>query len=401
MASLPTIISWFLTGKLPTQQQFTETWNSFWHKDEEIPQAKIQGLGTSLNNKADKSQVSGHINDSNAHGINDKLELKADKTQIQALTEAIAGKANSVHTHEMSGVNGLTDALSGKSNTGHTHAISEVTGLNEALAGKSASGHTHEIVSINGLQGALDGKLNKGANPAYEKLEETSDKFGFALFSRLGAVVRSAKMKWDESNSKLTISGSQALWEATPEVTDGNMGIKVLDNAQESFKIFDSISNFFSTGIKSGKRVVQIFTAFRLVNGVSNNETEFKAEMCDGNTTTLIKSIDVPTDSIITIDIANICVMNIDKASLTGFAQFAFQNDAGVIIDVSNPDMKFARQYSRIKAAPGSVASNETRFDVAIVGTALKVNFVNTENKLVNAHCEIKHNVSVRPVAMT
>lgn len=39
-----TILNWFKTGKKPTQQQFWDSWASFWHKSEQIPIAKIAGV---------------------------------------------------------------------------------------------------------------------------------------------------------------------------------------------------------------------------------------------------------------------------------------------------------------------------------------------------------------------
>ena len=43
------------------------------------------------------------------------------------LTEALAGKANSVHTHSTDQVTGLDTALAGKANSSHTHAASQIT----------------------------------------------------------------------------------------------------------------------------------------------------------------------------------------------------------------------------------------------------------------------------------
>ncbi len=42
MASLATIISWFRTGLYPTEDQFRETWLSFWHKSQKIPMSQIE-----------------------------------------------------------------------------------------------------------------------------------------------------------------------------------------------------------------------------------------------------------------------------------------------------------------------------------------------------------------------
>ncbi len=44
MASLQQIISWFRDGMFPTGNQFRQTWMSFWHKSEKIPQEQIFGL---------------------------------------------------------------------------------------------------------------------------------------------------------------------------------------------------------------------------------------------------------------------------------------------------------------------------------------------------------------------
>lgn len=59
MATTPlnTIKKWFKTGLKPTQTQFWSTWDSFFHKDETIPQNKVENLDASLLAKADKSDL--------------------------------------------------------------------------------------------------------------------------------------------------------------------------------------------------------------------------------------------------------------------------------------------------------------------------------------------------------
>jgi len=79
MANLSTIKNWFKTGLKPTQQQFWDTWDSFWHKDESIPVAKIEGIDNLLNQKANKSVVDNHLTDSNAHA--EKFSTKEDKSK--------------------------------------------------------------------------------------------------------------------------------------------------------------------------------------------------------------------------------------------------------------------------------------------------------------------------------
>ena len=43
MASLAQIFSWFETGDFPTEQQFRDTFSSFFHKSEKIPATQIEG----------------------------------------------------------------------------------------------------------------------------------------------------------------------------------------------------------------------------------------------------------------------------------------------------------------------------------------------------------------------
>lgn len=78
--NINTILSWFMTGKKPTQAQFWSTLGSFWHKDETIPQNSISNLTTVLNAKVEKTQF-------DAQG-------KILQTQIDDLTEGKEDKAN-------------------------------------------------------------------------------------------------------------------------------------------------------------------------------------------------------------------------------------------------------------------------------------------------------------------
>jgi hypothetical protein len=48
MTDLETILSWFQTGDIPTEQEFQETFSSFRHKDTKIPISEVDGLKSSL-----------------------------------------------------------------------------------------------------------------------------------------------------------------------------------------------------------------------------------------------------------------------------------------------------------------------------------------------------------------
>ncbi|WP_166921986.1 hypothetical protein [Flavobacterium poyangense] len=77
--NINTILSWFKTGKKPTQKQFWDAWQSFWHKDEQIPQSSVANLVNTLDEKAEKTQFEAHQTDEKAHA--DLLNLKEDKAR--------------------------------------------------------------------------------------------------------------------------------------------------------------------------------------------------------------------------------------------------------------------------------------------------------------------------------
>ncbi|WP_435523265.1 hypothetical protein [Chryseobacterium indoltheticum] len=64
---LDTIYSYFETGDFPTQEEFKESWSSFWHKDEAIPMIKIIGLIDQLQSKVDKTVFDGYALSSDSH----------------------------------------------------------------------------------------------------------------------------------------------------------------------------------------------------------------------------------------------------------------------------------------------------------------------------------------------
>lgn len=64
----------------------------------------------------------------------------------------------------------LTQGLAGKADTVHTHAISDVTNLQDQLNGKAAASHTHTAAQVSGLadvatSGSYNDLLNKPSIP--------------------------------------------------------------------------------------------------------------------------------------------------------------------------------------------------------------------------------------------
>ena len=69
--------------------------------------------------------------------------------------------ASESHTHSISNVTNLQSTLDGKQPKGD-YATSKA--LTDGLAGKANTAHTHTIANVTGLQDALDGKIPKTGN---------------------------------------------------------------------------------------------------------------------------------------------------------------------------------------------------------------------------------------------
>ena len=120
--TLNTIKNWFRTHMKPTQSQFWDTWDSFWHKDDNIPPSKVEGLSEAFQNKVENEAFQSHLSDENAHP----------------------------HGHEIDGVNGLPEALEGKADNDHDHDINDINGLAQALENNGPT--VDEFVDLDSIQ---------------------------------------------------------------------------------------------------------------------------------------------------------------------------------------------------------------------------------------------------------
>lgn len=90
---LNTIKAWFTKGKIPTQEQFWNTWDSFHHKRDKIAQDSIEGLSGALAGKVDAPFLEAHKTDPEAHAdIREALEQEAAERQStdESLAETLA-----------------------------------------------------------------------------------------------------------------------------------------------------------------------------------------------------------------------------------------------------------------------------------------------------------------------
>lgn len=124
---------------------------------------------------ATKGELSSYATKTELSGYETTTHASATYATKSELTSGLAGKAASVHTHEIANVNGLQTALDSKQAAGnyaqathshtksqitdfaHTHATSEVTGLDTALAAKADSSALTSLIPKAGARGQLAG----------------------------------------------------------------------------------------------------------------------------------------------------------------------------------------------------------------------------------------------------
>lgn len=94
-----TLKSWFQRGKKPTASQFAALIDSFWHKDDKIPQSSVNGLSAALAAKAPASHT---------HTLSDISDLSVFE---QDISNQLSNKASKDHRHTFADVDGLDEAL--------------------------------------------------------------------------------------------------------------------------------------------------------------------------------------------------------------------------------------------------------------------------------------------------
>lgn len=77
------IKQWFRTRLKPTQAQYWDTWDSFWHKHDSLPTSQITNLDTILGSKA-SNEALGNAIEALEQAISDKPDVYVDDALIDA-----------------------------------------------------------------------------------------------------------------------------------------------------------------------------------------------------------------------------------------------------------------------------------------------------------------------------
>ena len=168
--SLSQIKSWFKKGMYPTESQFANTFDSFWHKDDTLPLSAIQNLMQILNDKAFTNHT---------HQLNDITDLSDFE---QDISNQLANKANAEHEHQQyltdhQDISGKQDKIDealltteksvvGAINGIHTsfqQHLNEYQSLGESFLTVEQTVHEHVTVHFPTLQQEVENLKEKGA----------------------------------------------------------------------------------------------------------------------------------------------------------------------------------------------------------------------------------------------
>lgn len=245
----------------------------------------------------------------------------------------------------------------------------------------------------------LAAKPNKTANTEYETPGDPATTYRVGLWTRVGGFFRLPWLKIDDAEKSFSVEGSAGVLSPLPTVTDNNWFLKTVVAAAVALKIGDDvIGNYASMGMDSGKKIWRFFSIIRMFSGSVNNETEFISQQCPAATSVFtLKTIPVPVDSSITIDVSNINTYNAAQNGIRGRAQFFVKRVGATVTDVSKDAFRYANQYSYVKSPDGTVTNADARIDISISGTDVLVNFVNVGGNLTTVQVEIKYNNAKKP----
>lgn len=165
--NINTILSWFRTGKKPTQKQFWSSWQSFWHKDEAIPQSSIINLISALDSKENINNKSLTLS-----SLSTNNDYPSSKTVYEFVNEFVKSE-NNINTTEV-----LNLVQSSSLVPGNYYLINDFQTIYTINGSDSSSKITTKRIdsftshSAAALNGGYDLNLTLGKNVTITKLPE-------------------------------------------------------------------------------------------------------------------------------------------------------------------------------------------------------------------------------------
>ena len=238
---------------------------------------KLDGIENNANNYTHPASAAGAKasglykvqTDANGHVIGAVNVVKGDITalgvpaQDTTYVDATGSASGLMSASDKTKLDGLDTALAGKSDVGHTHEIANINGLQTALDGKAASGHKHDAsdittgtMSVDRLPSITDDKISSvsaekitGTIPSENLPSYVDDVIEVENYAALPPTGESGKIYVDKQTNKtyrwggseyVEISASLALGETSATAFRGDYGQTAYQHAQSKGSEFAS-----------------------------------------------------------------------------------------------------------------------------------------------------------------
>ena len=231
---------------------------------------KLDGIENNANNYTHPTSAAGAKasglykveTDANGHVIGAVNVVKGDITalgipaQDTTYVDATGSASGLMSAADKTKLDGMDTALAGKSDVGHTHEIANVNGLQTALDGKAVSGHKHDAsdittgtMSVDRLPSITDDKISSvsaekitGTIPSENLPSYVDDVIEVENYAALPPTGEAGKIYVDKETNKtyrwggsdyVEISVSLALGETSATAFRGDYGKAAYDHAQQ------------------------------------------------------------------------------------------------------------------------------------------------------------------------
>ena len=267
----------------PTQEHFWAWMDSYWHKDENIPMNKVEGLSTALEGTASAEQLRNHLTDSQAHkGL---FDGKVDKVPGKILssndfTNELRTKLEGLQNVDMSqllpkgGYTGTAQNL--KELIDNIMRIlqspdTELDELREIVAFIKQNKRTLDTLGISniaGLQDALNGKApnDHHHDDRYSRLGHTHPEYALRTHRHHwdnidGIPALATEGKIQEAIGKIQVGGRNLLRNSRRLITNNYYGIANYVLTEE-LKVGDLFTITLKGRLGEGKRAFALYDQF-------------------------------------------------------------------------------------------------------------------------------------------
>ena len=267
----------------PTQEHFWAWMDSYWHKDENIPMNKVEGLSTALEGTASAEQLRNHLADSQAHkGL---FDGKVDKVPGKILssndfTNELRTKLEGLQNVDMSqllpkgGYTGTAQNLKELIDNIMLILQSPDTELDELreivpyIKQNKRILDTLGISNIAGLQDALRGKAPTDHNhdDRYSRLGHTHSEYAYRTHRHNwddidGKPALATEGKIQEAIGKIQVGGRNLLRNSRRLITNNYYGIANYVLTEE-LKVGDLFTITLKGRLGEGKRAFALYDQF-------------------------------------------------------------------------------------------------------------------------------------------